>query len=176
MSPASGPSDPTYGTVSGRMLPDDEYDGDDPVEKLVYDTEIRRGPKKESGHFLIVSPQVIDTAKEGGMLRAFFISYGGTYILWNSGKVTGDSAWSIPAAATYQERKDGSYALKKYEMPQDGDNVYAKSIRAFCTTPATGKEIAGLADKMMKMDFSGLKKQYDANLQRYLSRNGISVG
>lgn len=174
MSPASGPGDPEYGTVSGRALPDYAYDGSDPVEKLVYRTEIQRDLKKENGHFLIESPQIVDTAQEGGLLKVFYISYGTAYLLWDSGKVTGSSAWCIPVAATYQEQS-GNYALKKYEMPQDGDDLYAKSIRAFCTTPATGKEIAGLADRMMKMDFPGLKKHHDANLQKYLDQNGISV-
>lgn len=157
-------------TALSRRFPGYRYDGKDPVEKLAYETETGRSRVDRDGCFVVVSPKVIDTSEEQGLLKVFVISYGKGYKIYNDDTVYTDSGWNIPVAVTYRKQPGGSYVMEKYEMPEDGGG-YADSIRAFCKTPATGTEIAGLPEKMTRP--YDLGKNLNANLQKYLKKNKL---
>lgn len=157
--------------VSERSFPDYNYDGDDPLEKAVYETEIKRDPVQKAGCFLIVAPRIIKISEEDSFIKVFLISYGKTFLCHNDETLTKDTGWCIPVAVTYT-KEDEKYVLQKYEMPVEG--AYEESIRSFCVTPQTGEAISGLADQMMDIDFTELKSNLDANLQKYLQENDLS--
>jgi hypothetical protein len=157
-------------TALNRRFSNCEYDGKDPVEKLVYDTENKRNPIDRDGYFVIVSPKIIDTSEEQDFLKVFALSFGEGYKIYSDNTVYMDSGWSIPVAITYRKQSDGTYALQKYEMPQDGGG-YADSIRSFCKTPVAGTEIKGLPERMMQScDLGG---NLNDHLREYLKKNGI---
>ncbi len=152
-----------------RRFPAYEYGGKDPVEKLVYDAEAKRNPIDKDGYFVVVSPKIIDMSRERDLLKVFAISYGGGYKIYSDNTVYMDSGWNFPAALTYQKQPDGTYSLKKYEMPQEGR--YADSVRSFCKAPATGAEIVGLPERMMQS--YDLEGNLNRNLQAYLKENKV---
>lgn len=157
-------------TALNRRFPSYEYDGKGPVEKLVYETENKRNPIDRDGYFVIVSPKVIHTSEEQGVLKVFALSFGEGYKIYNDNTVYMDSGWSIPVAITYRKQSDGTYALQKYEMPRDGGG-YADSVRSFCKTPVTGTAIKGLPEQMMQScDLGG---DLNNHLRAYLKKNGI---
>lgn len=157
------------------VMPRFQYGGKDPIEKLVYETEIDRGLEGiKPGMFSIVSPIILNVSQEGNFLKVFLNSSGSDYTLWNDHTITQDSCWGFPTAITYQKQANGSYALLKYDMPQDGEGFYPRSIHNFCTTPATHKEIPGLAERMMNFQTSVLiPLGIDRNYKSYLDKNKI---
>ena len=157
-------------TALNRRFPAYEYDGKDPVEKLVYGTESERNPIDKDGYFVVVSPKIIDKSQEQDFLKVFFLSSGEGYKIYGDNTVYMDSGWNFPVAVTYQKQPDGKYAMKKYEMPKDGGG-YSDSIRAFCKTPVTGAEIKGLPERIMQN--SGPGGDLNNNLQKYLRKNRI---
>lgn len=158
-------------TVSERSFPNYEYDGNDPIERLVYETDTKRDWDHKTGNFLIVSPKIQAVSNEGNLVKIFFISVGRTFIMWNDGTFSQNTSWCFPVASAYEIQKGGKYILQKYEIPSEGS--YEKSIRAFCRTPVTNKEITGLADEMMNMNFTELDKNLKDNLQKYLNKNDL---
>ena len=51
-------------------LPDFQYDGNDPVEKLVYATEIEKFSRPERG-FTVIASKIFGSYEESGMLKVF---------------------------------------------------------------------------------------------------------
>lgn len=157
-------------TPLNRRLPAFEYDGKDPVEKLLYDAEVKQNPIDKDGYFVIVSSKIIYTSQEQNFLKIFAISVGQGYKIYSDNTVYKDSGWNIPIAVTCQKQSNGKYIMTKYEMPKDGGG-YSDSIRAFCKTPVTGTEIKGLSERMMqKFTLSG---DIDGNLREYLKKNKL---
>jgi len=139
-----------YKALSVRQeteLPDFEYDGDDPVEKLVYDTEISMNSRPQYG-FTIVAPKIFGSYEEDGLLKVFVTTYSARYKLYDN-VLEQEGGSIVPAAITFKKGDDGSYVLEKYEQAKDGA-YWGPSIREFCTMPSSGKKIRGLADKIIK--------------------------
>lgn len=157
--------------MTNQIFPSYQYDGSNPIEEQVYKTEIERNPVKKTGCFLIVSPKIMEISQEGDLCKVFLISNGKSYLLRSDNTITRDTSWSFPVAVTYKKDKNEDYILQKYEMPEEGS--YEESIRAFCKTPITEKEISGLPNKMMDMNFSELDKNLSKNLHKYFSRNNL---
>ncbi|MDD3840646.1 MAG: M56 family metallopeptidase [Clostridia bacterium] len=160
-------------------LPDFKYSGDDPVLKLVYDTELSQnsGYRKEGG-FLVPAVHLHGSYKQENKLKVFATVYDSIYRLFGKElKSVGGSV--IPVAITYVKDENDEYILEKYEQAQDG-NLFSPSIEEYCTMPVTGKKIRGLASKIIKHygDYSDLIKLQNTNLTQHLktyNQLGVSL-
>jgi hypothetical protein len=164
-----------YDALSIRQevkLPDFEYDGSDPIEKLVYATEIEKNSQPQRG-FTIVAPKIFGSYEEDGLLKVFVTTFSATYKLY--GNVLDEVGGSVvPSAITYKKDNSGNYVLEKYEQAKDGAD-WQPSIKKFCTMPVSEKEIPGLADKII--DHYGnrddIRTLHWENLFKHLKANGI---
>jgi beta-lactamase regulating signal transducer with metallopeptidase domain len=164
-----------YDALSIRQeikLPDYVYDGVDPIEKLVYATEIEKNSQPQRG-FTIVAPKIFGSYEEDGLLKVFVTTFSATYKLY--GNVLDEVGGSVvPSAITYKKDNSGNYVLEKYEQAKDGAD-WQPSIKKFCTMPVSGKKIPGLADKIIdhygnRDDIRTLRWE---NLFKHLKANGI---
>lgn len=156
------------------ILPNYEYDGEDPIEKLVYDTEIGRDSASiERGGFIIAAPKVFGSYEEGNLLKVFVTTYSARYKLYGN-TLSEEGGSIIPAAITYRKDGNGSYVLDKYEQAGDG-SYFSSSIREYCTMPVSGNEIKGLADKILKHygSYEDILSLMNDNLFKHLKKNGI---
>ncbi len=155
------------------ILPDFSYNGTDPIEKLVYETEMEKNQNiKNDRTFLVVAPHIHGSYEEGNKLKVFVTTFSYTYQLFDK-TINPQTGSMIPAAITYVKNADGSYKLDKYEQAEDG-NTHGSSIKAFCTMPVSGKKISGLSDKIFKYYSHNediIKLQQD-NLVKSLKANG----
>ena len=153
-------------------LPDFEYDGSDPIEKLVYTTEIEKNSQPQRG-FTIVAPKIFGSYEEERLLKVFATTFSATYKLY--GNVLDEVGGSvIPSAIIYRKDNSGNYVLEKYEQAKDGAD-WQPSIKKFCTMPVSGKEIPGLAAKIIdhygnRDDIRTLRWE---NLFKHLRAHGI---
>ena len=167
-----------YNALSIRQevkLPDYEYDGHDPIEQLVYATEIEKNSDSERGGFVVVAPKIFGSYEEGNLLKVFVTTYSARYKLF--GNVLSQEGGSvIPAAITYRKDDKDKYVLEEYEQARDGAG-FGPSIKKFCSMPVSGKEIKGLADKILRhyADYEDIRKLHNNNLNRHLSKNGIDI-
>jgi hypothetical protein len=153
-------------------LPDFEYDGSDPIEKLVYATEIKKNSQPQRG-FTIVAPKIFGSYEEDGLLKVFVTTFSATYKLY--GNVLDEVGGSVvPSAITYKKDKSGNYVLDKYEQAKDGAD-WLPSIKKFCTMPVSGKGIPGLADKIIDHygNYDDIRTLRWDNLFKHLKANGI---
>jgi|LFRM01.1.fsa_nt_gb beta-lactamase regulating signal transducer with metallopeptidase domain len=164
-----------YDALSIRQevkLLDFVYEGNDPIEKLVYATEIEKNSQPQRG-FTIVAPKIFGSYEEDGLLKVFVTTFSATYKLY--GNVLDMVSGSVvPSAITYKKDNRGNYVLEKYEQAKDGAD-WQPSIRKFCTMPVSEKEIPGLADKIIdhygnRDDIRTLQWE---NLFKHLKANGI---
>ncbi len=166
-----------YNALSIRQevkLPDYEYDGNDLIEQLVYDTEIEKNSGPEREGFVVVAPKVFGSYEEGNLLKVFVTTYSARYKLF--GIVLSNEGGSIiPAAITYRKDDKDKYVLEKYEQARDGSE-FEPSIRKYCKMPVSGKEIKGLADKILThyADYEDIRNLLNNNLYKHLSKNGIT--
>ncbi|NLX64816.1 MAG: hypothetical protein GX022_08610 [Clostridiaceae bacterium] len=164
-----------YDALSIRQevkLPDFEYDGNDPIEKLVYATEIEKNSQPQRG-FTIVAPKIFGSYEENGMLKVFVTTFSATYKLY--GNVLEEVGGSVvPSAITYKKDNNGNYVLEKYEQAQDGA-YWQPSIKKFCTMPVSGKKIPGLADRIIKhySNYDDIRTLQRENLFKHLKANDI---
>jgi len=154
-------------------LPDFQYDGNDPVEKLVYATEIEKFSRPERG-FTVIASKIFGSYEESGMLKVFVTTYGATYRLYGN-VLDIESGGVIPVAITYRKDSNGNYRLEKYEQAGDGAD-FVPSIREFCTMPVSGKKIRGLAEKITEhyTNREDLHTLHWKNLYKHLKENGIN--
>jgi len=153
-------------------LPDFKYDGKDPIEKLIYATELEKYSRPQEG-FTIVAPKIFGSYEEDGLLKVFVTTYSSTYKLYgNVLDMVGGSV--VPSAITYRKDESGNYVLEKYEQAKDG-TYFVPSIREFCTMPVSGKEIPGLADKIIRHygNYDDIRTLQRENLFKHLKANGI---
>ncbi|NQS76752.1 MAG: DUF4825 domain-containing protein [Peptococcaceae bacterium] len=154
-------------------LPNFAYEGQDPIEKLVYATEIEQhGGYKGSG-FTVVAPKIFGSYEEGDLLKVFVTTYSARYQLFDN-VLSPEGGSVIPAAITYRKDNSGRYILEKYEQAGDGTE-FGPSIRKYCTMPASGKKIKGLADKILAHygDYEDICILLQDNLHQHLQKNGI---
>ena len=161
--------------IAGELrLPDFFYRGDDPILRLVYDTELyRESNYRHDGAFLVPAVRVHDSVREGDKRKVFVTIFDGLYTI--SGEEVRNVGGSvIPAALTYADSADGSCELESYEMAEDGTS-FSKSIEAFCTMPVSGKPIDGLAEKILDhySDYGDLSTLQRSNLIEHLRSCGI---
>ncbi len=156
-------------------LPNYVYTGDDPVLKLVYETETAQYHDwNRDGGFSVVAPHVFGSYEEDGYLKVFVTTYAASYNLF--GKTLDENSGAIiPAAITYKINADGTYTLTSYKQAQDG-SLFAPSIRDYCTMPASGDTIPGLADEILEHygDYEDLLELQRSNLEKLLADNGIT--
>lgn len=156
------------------VLPDYEYDGSDPLEKLVYDTEVEMNTGNLGrGGFTVVAPKIHGHYAEGDRLKVFVTTYHARYQLFGD-TLTEEGAGIIPAAITYRKDDRGQYVLEDYEQAREGA-YWAPSIKDYCTLPVSGRKIPGLADRIVRhySDYGDLHVLLDQNLARHLQKNGI---
>ncbi len=155
-------------------LPDYTYDGDDLIEKLVYATETEKYSDPGRG-FTVVAPKIFAYYEEEGLLKVFVTTYSATYRLYGN-VVDMVSGGVVPSAITYKKDDSGKYTLTGYQHAQDGSH-FAPSIRKFCTMPSSGKQIPGLADKILKhySDYGDIRALQRDNLNKHLKANGITA-
>ena len=161
-----------YDSLSIRkeiVLSDFSYDGNDPVEKLVYATETEKN-RSDRG-FTVVAPKIFASYEEGELLKVFVTTYSQTYKLYGS-ELSEEGSSVIPSAITYRKDQNGNYALVSYEQAKDG-SYFAPSIRAFCKMPVSGKTILGLADKILAHEgnYEDLGMLLRENLLKHLRKN-----
>jgi beta-lactamase regulating signal transducer with metallopeptidase domain len=151
-------------------LPDFTYEGKDPIQKLVYSTEIEKN-RDSRGGFTIVAPHIFGSYEEGNKLKVFATTFITHYILYD--KTLSEEGGSIvPVAITYVKNTEGSYTLEKYEQARDGSE-FSKSIREFSVMPLSGKRINGLSDKILKHygNYNDIVKLERENLIEHLKKN-----
>jgi beta-lactamase regulating signal transducer with metallopeptidase domain len=155
------------------MLPDYEYDGQDPIEKLVYDVEVEKVSETKRGGFVIVAPQIFGSYEEEDLLKVFVTTYSAVYNLYGF-TLSQETGGIIPAAITYRKADNGGYVLEKYEPAKDG-SLWEPSIREYCTLPVSQKKIKGLADKIIRhyADYENIRVLMSDNLYKHLRKNGI---
>ncbi|MDD4146209.1 MAG: M56 family metallopeptidase [Clostridia bacterium] len=155
-------------------LPHFEYDGQDPIEKLVYATEVEKdSASNKRGGFIIVAPKVFGSCEEEDMLKVFVTTYSARYKLFGN-TLSQEGGSIIPAAITYRKDNNDRYVLEKYEQARDGSE-FGPSVREYCTMPVSGKEIKGLADMIFKhyTDYEDIRILLHDNLFKHLKKNGI---
>ncbi|MDR0596379.1 MAG: substrate-binding domain-containing protein [Clostridiales Family XIII bacterium] len=122
--------------------------------------------------FPLHSSVIYDAYTEGGLLKIFVLAYEETYQL-DGDSVTAMSGSIVPAALTYKIAD--APALTEYLPAQDG-SLYVSSIKAFCTMPASGKKIKGLAKKITNNEAAvneSLHKLHRTRLIAYLKYRGL---
>lgn len=154
-------------------LPDFAYDGNDSVERLVYATEVMQNAQPNRG-FTVVAPHIHGSYEEGDWLKVFTTTYSACYRLYGNVLVL-ECGSVVPAAISYKNDGAGSWVFARYEQAKDGSD-FASSIREFCTMPASGSEIAGLADAIIRHygDYSDIRALQQENLRRHLAANGVT--
>lgn len=154
-------------------LPHFEYEGDDPIEKLVYTTEIQQRAASEKNGFIIAAPKIFGSYEEDELLKVFVTTFAIRYELY--GDTLSEVGGSIiPAAITYQKDTNGSYVVKEYVQARDGSQ-FNPSIKDFCTMPKSKKNIKGLADQMIR-EYSNHEELHELlidNLYKHLIKHGI---
>ncbi|MFZ7131782.1 MAG: M56 family metallopeptidase [Eubacteriales bacterium] len=155
-------------------LPNFEYEGQDPIEKLVYAIEIEKATDNMNGGFTVVAPKIFGNYEEGNLLKVFTTTFYARYLLLDN-VLSMDSAGIVPVAITYEKDENGSYTLLEYEQARDGSE-FGPSIIEYCTMPISGKEIEGLADKIFKHygDHEDIRILMRENLYKHLKKNGIT--
>lgn len=145
----------------------------DPVEQLVYVAAVTRYSNPQLG-FTVVAPTIFGSYEEKDKLKVFVTVYTGCYKLYEN-TVTEEGGSIVPAAITFKKNTDGSYTLEQYTEAKDG-SLFAPSINGFCTMPVSGKQIEGLADKIIKdySDHSSRQELLVHNLIEHLNANQIS--
>lgn len=154
-------------------LPHFEYDGQNPIEKLVYDTEVEKNSDPKRGGFVVVAPKIFGSYEEENLLKVFVTTYSARYKLFGNA-LSKEGGSIIPAAITYRKDDNSRYVLEKYEQARDGSE-FGPSVREYCTMPVSGKEIKGLADKIFKHygDYEDIRTLLYDNLFKHLKKNGI---
>lgn len=163
----------TLDTLKSTPLPDFSYSGDDEILRQVYETETQKyqGQKYKGNSFLVVAPFIVDTYQDGDVFKVFTVTFASSCVLY--GDVVDQYGGSvIPTAITYKKNSDASYSLEKYERAMDGGD-FGKSVREFCTS-LTGKEIPGLAEKMISYDQNAVNELMHINLTNHLKNNNLS--
>ncbi len=159
------------------ILHDFSYDGTEFLEKLVYETEIKKNKNNRQG-FTIVAPHIFGKYEEGNKLKVFITTFSSHYRLYDN--VLSNKGGSIvPVAITYVKNSDGSYSLEEYKRAMDGA-YFASSIKEFCTMPVSGEKIEGLAEKILvhygkREDIVQLERE---NLIKHLkesNQHGVSL-
>lgn len=152
------------------ILPDYTYDGNDLIEKLVYETELERNEVGVEG-FTIVAPHFFGSYEEGNKLKVFVTTFSTKYRLYDNilHEVGGGV---IPSAITYVKNSDGSYSLEEYTQAKDG-SYFASSIEEFCTMPVSGKKINRLSNEIINhyMDYEDIIQLERENLIKHLEKN-----
>lgn len=153
-------------------LPDFQYDGNDPIEKLVYATEIEMKFQPQRG-FTIVAPKIFGSFEEEGKLKVFVTTFSATYKLYDN-VLELESGSVVPSAITFKKDNNGNYVLEKYEQARDGAD-WLPSIKKFCTMPVSGKTIPGLAEKIIEHygNDEDIHNLHFENLFKHLKANGI---
>jgi|GEM_PF-1562127 len=154
------------------MLPDFIYDGNDPLDKLVYATETEKYSRPQEG-FTVVAPKIHGSYEEDGYLKVFVTTYFATYKLYDN-VLDIMTAGVVPSAITFKKDGSGSYIPEKHEQSGDGAD-WEPSIRKFCTMPVSGKEIPGLADEIIHHygNHDDIRNLHYENLSRHLKAKGI---
>ncbi len=155
------------------FLPDYTYDGTDPIEKLVYTTELQKYTDSKRG-FTVIAPKIFDRVKEDDLLKVIVTTYRATYKLYEN-SLYQESASLVPAALTFRMDAQGNYTLLETAYALDGAD-FASSIRDFCTMPVSAKEIPGLADTLLQQ--YGQNKEIGdlqlENLKKHLKANHLT--
>lgn len=131
------------------------YDGkiDDRVYGAIFNSAILKQYGGLDNGFLVYAPTIHGVYEESGKLKALVTVHYEHYRL--EGKtLTSTSGGVIPAAITFsQDDFSDGWILEEYtEVGSKGfpDGAYfADSIRKLCVLPASGKEISGLAQKII---------------------------
>ena len=162
----------TLKIMPATALPNYTYEGEDPILKLVYESETEMHKNKELG-FLILAPYIWDYYSEGTRIKVFATIYYSYYNLYGL-NLSANSSSIIPVAITYRKDTDGNYYQENYSEAADG-SYFNTSIRDFCTTPESNKEIPGLADKIINnySNNTELQKIMEANLKEHLKKYGL---
>jgi hypothetical protein len=152
-------------------LPDFVYDGDDPIERLVYATETEMNKNPYRGGFVVVAPKIHAYYEMGGVLKVFVTTYSVNYHLYDK-VLSRDGGGIVPAAITYVKDNRGEYKLEEYKQTLDGA-YFGQSIRDFCTMPVSGKRIEGLAELILiyYSDYDGIRDLHRENLIKHLKAN-----
>jgi hypothetical protein len=166
-----------YNALSIRQeikLPNFEYDGQDPIEALVYATEIEKNSDSNRGGFTVVAPKIFGSYAEADRLKVFVTTFSERYKLFGN-VLSVEGGGVVPASITYRKDDSGGYILEKYEPARDGSE-FGPSIREYCTMPVSGKEIKGLADKIFRhyRDYEDIRILLYDNLFDHLKKNGIT--
>jgi beta-lactamase regulating signal transducer with metallopeptidase domain len=162
----------TLRIVPATILPDYTYEGENPILKLVYESEIQTNTNKKLG-FLILAPYIWDYYTEGTRIKVFAtISY--SYYNFYGSNLSVNYSKIIPVAITYRKNFDGNYYMETYSVAEDGSN-FNTSISDFCTTPESNKDIPGLADKIINnySNNTELQELMETNLKKHLKKYGF---
>ena len=122
---------------------------------------------------LIVTPKIFGYYSEENKLKVFATVFISNYSL-NDNILEFESGGMSSYAITYGNDENGAYVLEELKRALDG-GLLVSSIREFCTMPVSGKEIEGLADKILdyNMDYSDIIQLEREKLIQYLKDNNL---
>lgn len=151
-------------------LPDYEYEGDEVIEKLVYE-EITKINTSTNGSFLVVALDILESVVEDNKLKVFAIVELKYYKLYDN-ILSNEGGRIIPVAITYVKNSNDEYILESYEEAGDGANYYS-SIKDFSSMPVSRKKIDGLSEKFMSQlsDLKDISNLGDSNLIKHLIKH-----
>ncbi len=146
-------------------------------EAFIEDLVCKTVEEQESGYtkedILIIAPKIFGFYEEENKLKVFATVNISNYSLKDN-IVEFESGGITPYAITYAKNDDGYYSLEEFLPSMDG-SFWEPSIREFCTMPVSGKEIEGLADKIINhyMDYSDIIQLEREKLIQYLNDNNL---
>lgn len=154
--------------VQEILLSDYEYIGDDPILRLVYETQEEEYTAYEG--FRVFAAHIFKSVEEENKLKVFATISDSAYRL-DGKEVRQVSGSTVPVAMTYAKDLNGEYQLEEYKVASDG-SLFEPSIKAFCTMPVSEKPIKGLAKKIMNHygNYSDLNERQINNLKEHLLR------
>lgn len=146
---------------------------EDLIEELVCKTIEEDGGGYIKEDILIVTPKIFGYYSEENKLKVFATVFISNYSL-NDNILEFESGGMSSYAITYGNDENGAYVLEELKRALDG-GLLVSSIREFCTMPVSGKEIEGLADKILdyNMDYSDIIQLEREKLIQYLKDNNL---
>ena len=145
----------------------------DLIEELVCKIIEEDGGGYIKEDILIVTPKIFGYYSEENKLKVFATVFISNYSL-NDNILEFESGGMSSYAITYGNDENGAYVLEELKRALDG-GLLVSSIREFCTMPVSGKEIEGLADKILdyNMDYSDIIQLEREKLIQYLKDNNL---
>gem|GEM_PF-172669 len=146
-------------------LPKPEYQGEDPVEKAVYEyLECDEGVSGCDDTIHIPYMDIYKTVKQNGEMKV----YGNFCMMgyYRCSNILKSGCGSVEPGVIHLKKEDGVWKVTKSEFAEDGTE-YSKSIKRMC------KGYPLIAEKMMNTEFPDAIIKKD--LKKYVKKNHLEI-